>query len=356
MANGGIIRRPAVPSPVRIRRDVTRLDPNDPILTFYERAVDKMQALDMNNSSSWRYQAAIHDYPPETVVDADQRKNFPNAADPLAKPTDKLPSAAERKKFWGQCQHHGWFFLSWHRAYLHFFEKIVASFVAKMPGGPTDWALPYWNYTASADAAKLPKAFRDATIPDLDNPGKTKRNHLFVVERVAGANSGGDFLTTDDTNLDCVKVEPFGNSGSSFGGAQISHHSFIGGGPEGALEGTPHDAVHGALGQSGGFMGGFVTAPLDPIFWLHHCNVDRVWEIWVQRQKQRGVLRRNPNPVVDTVAADKTSDQQWLDLVFDFHDENGNAVTMKSSDVVNTKIPPLSYEYEDISDPFKGAA
>jgi hypothetical protein len=30
----------------------------------------------------------------------------------------------------------------------------------------------------------------------------------------------------------------------------------------------------------GGFMGAFNSAGLDPLFWLHHCNIDRLWEVW----------------------------------------------------------------------------
>lgn len=28
-------------------------------------------------------------------------------------------------------------------------------------------------------------------------------------------------------------------------------------------------------------MGDPVTAALDPIFWLHHANIDRLWEVWL---------------------------------------------------------------------------
>ena len=229
-----------------------------------------------------------------------------------------------------------------------------------MPGGPKDWALPYWNYSNSAADALLPKPFQTAQIDDPDKPGTKKNNNLHVPQRVAAANAGTAFLSGADTNLNCLKVptdpaQGFGdNLGASFGGGKTEHHSFTGG-REGALEITPHDAVHGALGQGGGFMNGFTTAPLDPIFWLHHCNIDRLWEVWIQRQKQLGVLKRNPNPATNTAAADKTLDQTWLDLVFDFHDEDGKAVTIRSKDLMDTRVAPLSYEYEDTSDPFKGA-
>jgi hypothetical protein len=25
-------------------------------------------------------------------------------------------------------------------------------------------------------------------------------------------------------------------------------------------------------------------SPLDPIFWLHHCNIDRIWDSWLAQR------------------------------------------------------------------------
>ena len=72
-----------------------------PDLLWYARAITEMKKRPIADPTSWRYQAAIHDYV----------RQF----DPLAAPSDVLPSTAERQKFWGQCQHFSWFFLSWHR-------------------------------------------------------------------------------------------------------------------------------------------------------------------------------------------------------------------------------------------------
>jgi tyrosinase len=30
----------------------------------------------------------------------------------------------------------------------------------------------------------------------------------------------------------------------------------------------------------GGSMGRVPTAAFDPVFWAHHCNIDRIWAIW----------------------------------------------------------------------------
>ena len=342
--SGGLIRRPAVPPAVRLRRDVNNLRPDDPIITFYRQAIGVMKARPLRVSSSWRYQAAIHDYPRDVSSTA-SRRNDPRNPDPFAADAD-FPLPGDLDTFWRQCQHSGWFFLSWHRMYLHHFEKIVMAAVATLPNPPADWALPYWNYSTSAATALLPAPFRDARMPD-GTP-----NHLFVAERTPGANTGGAFLDARDTSLDLLRARPYSVPftpplPTSFAGGRRLNHPGSGGGG-GALEQVPHNQVHSKLGGATGFMGGFSTAPLDPIFWLHHCNIDRLWEAWIQRQKQQGNLDRNPKP--GTPVADG-----WLDQPFDFRDATGAAIRMTSREVLNTRVPPLSYEYEDISDPFNGA-
>ncbi len=27
-------------------------------------------------------------------------------------------------------------------------------------------------------------------------------------------------------------------------------------------------------------MGGILTAPADPTFWMHHAEIDRIWSVW----------------------------------------------------------------------------
>jgi tyrosinase len=83
-------------------------------------------------------------------------------------------------------------------------------------------------------------------------------------------------------------------------------------------------------------MGFFDTAGLDPLFWLHHANIDRLWEVWRRRDPA------NVDPVQPL----------WLTGVsFPFHDRDGNVVTHTSSQVVSLAAPLLDYEYEDVSNP-----
>ncbi|HEU0121500.1 MAG TPA: tyrosinase family protein [Bryobacteraceae bacterium] len=323
--------RPAVPSPIRIRRNVVTMAANDPVLVFYGRAIGEMKTLPIADPLSWRYQAAIHDYPaPGSDLTARQLQ------DPFADASDVLPSDADRTRFWGVCQHASWFFLPWHRMYLHFFEKIVLRHVVRL-GGPADWALPYWNYSTSDAARRLPEAFRSPTLAD----GSV--NHLFVGERDPRANAGNDFAdagATATTALsETVFAGPPGGTGGFGGRFTVAHHG-SGGDAKGAVERLPHDAMHGAVsgpteprlpnGRQRGFMGSFVRAPLDPIFWIHHCNIDRLWSEW------RRLGRSNP-----TEASWRTA------VTFSFHDAASNIVDMTSSDVEETRPAPLAYIYDD---------
>ncbi|MBC7926074.1 MAG: tyrosinase family protein [Bryobacteraceae bacterium] len=343
-----------MPSPVRIRRDVNSLAASDPVIRFYREAIGVMKNMpaQLSTPTSWRYQAAIHGYPNNISttrirLGLDAPGPGRDGADPNAVNTDIFPG--DQDIFWRKCAHACWFFAPWHRMYLHFFEKTIMRIVAGLPGGPSDWALPYWNYSASSSAALLPAPFRN----EFMDPAGTIPNHLFVRQRTPRANAGQPFLNLDaggnpvpgnpQTRLDCLRRRPYaGNFGGPVG---LQHDP----GTSGELEAVPHNPVHSALGGGGGFMGLFSTAPLDPIFWLHHCNIDRLWEVWVQRQKQLGFLDRNPK------TGGLAATGGWLDEPFDFHNESGSAVKMTSKEVLDTRLPPLSYEYDDTSDPFRGA-
>ena len=122
------------------------------------------------NPTSWRYLAAIHG----TSI---ARSDWPQGAT------------------WHECQHSSWFFLPWHRIYLHYFERIVRRTIVDL-GGPDDWALPYWDYSDPdrPKVRKLPPAFRKRQMPSGDP------NPLFVSERRQqnpDINGGGSLDASD---------------------------------------------------------------------------------------------------------------------------------------------------------------
>ena len=312
-------------------RKAANLKSWDDDLVWYEKAVAEMKKRPMNNSTSWKFQAAIHGYPlPGERIGAYAQgwwnKWIQN--EPL------LPNS-ERPKFWARCQHGSWFFLPWHRMYLGYFEKIILDIIVKL-GGPQHWALPYWNYRAeNADSLKLPWAFAQQQAKD-GSP-----NNLFEAERKYG-NDGASFIDTDLIDLD----EAF-NAHQFVGGANQIPPGF--GGPQsyfehngqehGQLETIPHDQVHGMIG---GLMGVPGTAGYDPLFWLHHANIDRLWEAWLNDPQSKA--NRNP------------TQSAWLKATsadFYFNDGSNNVVKLIPSDVLDTKAEPFYYQYDDLSATYK---
>src|SRR5437763_1225946 len=137
-----------------VRTDVWDLPSGDQTLAEYAGAVASMRAKPASDPTSWAYQAAIHGT---------------YAQNPLAQ--------------WNQCRHGTWYFVSWHRMYLYYFERIVRAQVVANGGSPR-WALPYWNYDGGSGHNTIPTAFRH---PTLTGGGP---NALYVADRAAGINAG----------------------------------------------------------------------------------------------------------------------------------------------------------------------
>jgi tyrosinase len=292
----------------RIRRDIWKLEQAQqwhPMINAYAEAVRIMKTRPASDPTSWAYQAAIHG----NAV-ADTWRNT--------------------------CQHSSWFFLPWHRMYLYWFERICRAAIQSSPNvdasTKANWALPYWNYDRGVPTNQLPKAFRDVTTPGGDP------NPLFVSGRNPAMAAGGGMPSSVTSAVAALAKHNFtGGSGGpatsgGFGGPITGFNH--GGGAIGELENTPHGAVHVTVG---GLMGSFNTAGLDPIFWLHHCNIDRLWEVW---DRQTTPARTNP------ATANWTTDQ-----TFHFRNTSGADVTQVSGGVVNTR-DQLHYIYDQFSLPF----
>jgi hypothetical protein len=233
---------------------------------------------------------------------------------------------------WRECQHRHWYFFPWHRMYLYFFERIVRAAVVSA-GGPDDFALPYWNYDQPNPRNMLPEPFRQQTLPD------GSANPLYVAPpgRVTALNNGTAGLSPQATsssaamNLTNFTDDP--SSFTTFGGSRRPPEHFALPAFMGQLENQPHNAVHGAIGGGvagqcgGGLMSDPWCAALDPIFWVHHAHIDRLWDEWLAR----GGGRANP------------SDTAWRNQSFRFHDETGAQVSMTAADVLDTKR--LGYAY-----------
>lgn len=106
------------------------------------------------------------------------------------------------------------------------------------------------------------------------------------------------------------------------------------------LEGQPHNLVHNYIGGVGpldpgpyGNMTNFLS-PVDPIFFLHHANMDRLWDVWTRQQQKAG------RPIAPTGSdLEPFMNEPFLFFV----DLSGKTVSGKAADYFSTKS--FGYDY-----------
>lgn len=167
------------------------------------------------------------------------------------------------------CPHRVAYFLGWHRGLLLRFEAQLRK-VAKN----SNLMIPYWDYYTSP---VMPIEFTDTTSP------------LYLSNRRG----------TDVTNA--LSLDPFADTVLNFQRGLTNAFETV-------LETLPHNPVHNLIG---GAMSNVSVSPRDPIFWVHHCNIDRLWAAWTNAGGGRTMPARtnsywsgvfNYGPAVPTLA------------------------------------------------------
>jgi len=170
-----------------------------------------------------------------------QYQSYLNAMSALRQNTN--PADQGSLHFWvnvhqNYCPHDVPYFISWHRGYLYCFEQQL-----RISSGDPTLNLPYWDYYA------------DATMPaEFTNPAPS--NPLYR-ER-AGTNV-----------YNALTLSPFAPEVFNF--QRGTTNAF-----EARIESAPHNPVHNLIG---GIMA-TMQSPFDPIFYLHHANIDRLTHAW----------------------------------------------------------------------------
>lgn len=250
-----------------VRPNIAGLTLSSQNIQSYIAGIQAMQALPLTDQRSWAYQAAIH-----------------------------KTGMAGMMPDWNTCSHGTFelnFFWAWHRIYLYWFERIVRS----LSGDPT-WALPYWDWQTNPT---LPPMFQNGGSPTL------------YATRNGNINNGTGGVGNTTTGVNTAFAQPIFEQSSVPGADQLIQ--------------SPHNQVHINVG---GLMYSTLTAAQDPVFFVHHANVDRLWDLWLAQ----GGLQSDP-----------TSDTTWGSTAFGFFDENANAVSMTPCDVLRAALQ-LNYMYE----------
>jgi tyrosinase len=348
----------AFPSaPARAAAKYTRYDASSPkgqkMLASYAKAVEAMLKLPADDPHNWFRNAFVH------LMD---------------------------------CPHGNWWFYVWHRGYMGYFETTIRKY-----SGDDTFAMPYWDWTTLpqipasmfVDAlTPVYKAFAPytsslQTFTSFIKPAMTKYwNSLSAAQRaqlhIRGYNtfddmwndvtgngvpgnmafavtSGARYLSPSNPKLDAktaydvsafiiregLKPTEFYNvnvSQSFTSSKTLSHNSPAG--KFSVLEGFPHNNVHNYIGGVGpldpgpyGNMTNFLS-PVDPIFFLHHSNMDRLWDAWTRKQQRLHLPYLPKQPDLGTLSNDP----------FLFYVDAGGLVgPRKAGDFLSTAV--FDYEY-----------
>lgn len=298
LAAGAIL----LPQPDTLLRYCTRTryslatDRGRRMLTTYADSVRRMNDARWYAESSplsWTFQWYTHMVRGDRTKAAELARVYPGGGGAMALATD----------MWNTCQSHlgqpQEYFLPWHRLYLACFEDLV-----RTASGDNCFTLPYWDYTDAAQQA-LPEQFRQ--------PGHRTWGPLYRPDRYAEINAGTPLpagpvrLALD---LACMK------SGSYL--PQDGDAGFCAN-----LDSLLHGAVHLDIGTKLG-MGAVPWAANDPVFWVHHCNIDRVWASW------------------NAAGGANPSDSAFADKTFTFADSRGRPLIGRIGDVLTTA--PAAYD------------
>ena len=152
-------------------------------------------------------------------------------------------------------------FLPWHRAYLLDLERELQAIDPSV-------ALHYWRF-------------------DRPSPNIFTREFLGVSDAVGAVQFSPtnplQFWVTD--GVQGITRRPFFNTSNAPPGLLTEAQTIALGANYAQfrlMEGNPHGSAHVSFGGS---ISSIATAARDPLFFLLHCNVDRLWAKW---QKQNG--------------------------------------------------------------------
>ncbi|KAF1923578.1 tyrosinase [Didymella exigua CBS 183.55] len=279
------------------RLEVRQLAQNADQWNLYLLGMERFQAKDKNDRLSYYQVAGIHGRPYVTW------NNFPT---PLVNQA-------------GFCPHSHTLFGSWHRPYLAIYEQALYQSVqevintfpesqrSRWQQAASTLRMPYWDWAQDGGSATVPTLIRDQTVTVTKPSGRvTIPNPLYSYSWGSSLPSeigGGPWSNWPNTlrrpvanptrsnnnemnaRFNAMRVslrdrvfalfaskQAWGSASTS----QIGVRTDSSGSGIDSFE-SIHDSVHNtAGGETGGHMYYLDISSFDPIFWLHHTNIDRL--------------------------------------------------------------------------------
>lgn len=152
----------------------------------------------------------------------------------------------------GPCEHGNDLFLPWHRAHLHYFERLLQEADPPRTAGVT---IPYWDWLRLEDGErKFPQAFYQAGLSSTDRD-----------EEVESLPPDTLKIVLDTPDQQEFGGYPKGTIDKDYGDFELG----------------PHNFMHG--NYVGGRMASPARAAEDPIYWSFHGFIDLLWAEWQKR-------------------------------------------------------------------------
>ena len=180
------------------------------------------------------------------------------------------------------CKHSVYSFIGWHTPYIYQFELLLNKY--NRSSNKNYITLPYLDLTNFSDDFKFlnePRiviTYNDKKII-VSNP---LASSYYYVDGVKTPTTRNGFLTPttnkEKLQLSIVKKQLnnvlYATSYERFSSNANLLTDYT------PLE-TPHNSLHNIIGGNGGNMSDISISAFDPLFWLHHCNMDRHYYTWL---------------------------------------------------------------------------
>ncbi|KAF8637719.1 hypothetical protein AX17_002622 [Amanita inopinata Kibby_2008] len=340
-----------------VRLEINDLIKNDKFFTLYIRALQRMQSTDETKDASFFGVGGIH-------------------GQPYVPWNGAVGSFSPGKwNFGGYCTHGSVLFPTWHRPYMLLLEQTIQkhalAVAEQFTTGQEDWKkaatdlrLPFWDWAANSVPPDVVIKDASVTVTDFDGksisvdnpliryrfhgsrpftapfdewPTTLRHPNLQGKEDINGmvqAVTKAQTQITDDTTALLSWIHDW---------AEFSNHTDDSKSKTNSLE-SIHDYIHVDIGGSG-HMSDPGVAAFDPIFYLHHCNIDRLLSIWsalnqgvgvsTGKSDRNGTFTLAPQAAVDT---DTALTPFW----------NSESTFWESKDVFNTE--KFGYTYPEFAD------
>jgi len=168
------------------------------------------------------------------------------------------------------CAHRRACFPNWHRPYLIDFERMMRRADIAL-GGDGNIGLPYWDWIyTEVNGEVFPKIVRDVLMQEFDSdffPVAPSRAYVLAdIRDDAGMKRLIDSSSVASDALYCLRSATYEQHATTRYSDTRNP----------SVE-SPHNSVHGICG---GIMASFQSS-FHPVFWMHHCNVERLFTAYL---------------------------------------------------------------------------